>query len=100
MATKIQVGAGQVVGSPGSSYGTAVSVTLGASATALIPYGWWMVMTDANTSVEWSYNAFGTAQLYAGYTTTNVLFSDGFNFRIHASGSGGTATRTQILQGA
>lgn len=98
MAVVIGIGVQQVFGSSGCQFGAENSVTMGVSANQTLAEGLWMVILGTQDSLQYTPDAGTTFRTLAPVGTAEVVFSDGFNVRIHNSGTAGTTTYyTKIL---
>lgn len=85
-------------GDVSSPFNTRTAVALAANANSTIGFGWSYVETDANSQVQFSPDA-GTTQItLVAVSSAALIWSDGFNFRLHSTGLAATG-HTTLLKG-
>jgi hypothetical protein len=94
--TRMIIGVQQNFGAIGCGFGTRTAVVAGINTSVVIPQGWWLVETDAHTTVRFTYNSGSNFVTLVAASGAAVIWSDGFSVEFRGDGTGGTGQQSAI----
>ena len=91
------IGVAQAFGATGCQFGSRIAVSPTTNSTVYIPAGAWVVETDANTTVKFTYDNGTNWVTWVPASDARTISSDGFLVAFVLGATPGTGHRSQLL---